>query len=168
MAVDGIENVIRVLEEIENNKLEGLDFFEGSACTGGCSGGPLNFENNYVARNTIRRLGRIESGLYPELKVDVGLLTKYPLYTSKAILPNSAMKLDDDIVEAMRKMERIETIYKKLPGYDCGSCGSPTCRTFAEDIVQGFAREMDCVHKMKDQLKIMAQQMVDLAQTTRE
>lgn len=168
MAVDGIENVIRVLEEIENNKLEGLDFFEGSACTGGCSGGPLNFENNYVARNTIRRLGRIESGLYPELKVDAGLLTKYPLYTSKAILPNSAMKLDDDLVEAMRKMERIETIYKKLPGYDCGSCGSPTCRTFAEDIVQGFAREMDCVHKMKDQLKIMAQQMVDLAQTTRE
>ena len=100
--------------------------------------------------------------------MDAGLLTKYPLYTSKAILPNSAMKLDDDLVEAMRKMERIETIYKKLPGYDCGSCGSPTCRTFAEDIVQGFAREMDCVHKMKDQLKIMAQQMVDLAQTTRE
>lgn len=168
MAVDGIENVIRVLEEIENNKLDGLDFFEGSACTGGCSGGPLNFENNYVARNQIRRLGRIESGLYPELHVDAGMLTKYPLYTSKAILPNSAMKLDDDLVEAMRKMERIETIYKKLPGYDCGSCGSPTCRTFAEDIVQGFAREMDCIHKMKDQLKIMAQQMVNLAQTTRE
>ena len=169
MAVDGIENVIRVLEEIENNKLSGLDFFEGSACTGGCSGGPLNFENNYIARNFIRRLSRTDNDQqHPEHKVDAGLMTKYPLYTSKAILPNSAMKLDDDIVEAMRKMERIETIYKKLPGYDCGSCGSPTCRTFAEDIVQGFAREMDCVHKMKEQLKIMAQQMVDLAQTTRE
>lgn len=168
MAVDGIENVIRVLEEIENDKLSDLTFFEGSACTGGCVGGPLNFENNYVARSIIRRMADSESGLHPDQKVDVSLLTKYPLYSRKAILPNSAMKLDDDIVEAMRKLERIEEIYKKLPGYDCGSCGSPTCRTFAEDIVQGFAREMDCIHKMKEQLKIMAQQMVNLAQTTRE
>lgn len=78
------------------------------------------------------------------------------------------MQLDDDIVEAMRKMERIEEIYKRLPGYDCGSCGSPTCRTFAEDIVRGYAREMDCIHILKEQLKIMAQQMVSLAQNTRE
>lgn len=168
MAVDGIENVIRVLEEIENNKLQDLMFFEGSACTGGCVGGPLNFENNYVARNSIRRLIDINGGLHPEAKVDISLLTKYPLYAEKTIMPNSAMKLDDDIVEAMRKMERIESIYRKLPGYDCGSCGSPTCRTFAEDIVQGEAREMDCIHKMKEQLKVMAQQMVNLAQTTRE
>lgn len=168
MAVDGIENVIRVLEEIENDKLGDLAFFEGSACTGGCVGGPLNFENNYVARNAIRRLADTTSGLHPDQKVDVSLMTKYPLYNQRAIMPNSVMKLDDDIVEAMRKMERIDEICKRLPGYDCGSCGSPTCRTFAEDIVQGFAREMDCVHKLKEQLKIMAQQMVNLAQTTRE
>ena len=98
----------------------------------------------------------------------MSLLTKYPLYNQKDILPNSVMRLDEDIVEAMRKMERMEEIYKKLPGYDCGSCGSPTCRTFAEDIVRGFAREMDCVHKMKEQLRLMAQQMVNLAETTRE
>ncbi|MBQ8312067.1 MAG: 4Fe-4S dicluster domain-containing protein [Clostridia bacterium] len=168
MAVDGIENVIRVLEEIENNKLHDLTFFEGSACTGGCVGGPLNFENNYVARNMIRRLVDRDSDLHPEHQVDVSMLTKYPLYNQKDIMPNSAMKLDDDIVEAMRKMERIEDIFKRLPGYDCGSCGSPTCRTFAEDIVQGFATDMDCIHKLKEQLKIMAQQMVNLAQTTRE
>jgi len=168
MAVDGIENVIRVLEEIENNKLHDLTFFEGSACTGGCVGGPLNFENNYVARNMIRRLVDRDSELHPEHQVDVSMLTKYPLYNQKDIMPNSAMKLDDDIVEAMRKLERMEEIYKRLPGYDCGSCGSPTCRTFAEDIVQGFATDMDCIHKLKEQLKIMAQQMVNLAQTTRE
>ena len=168
MAVDGIENVIRVLEEIENDKLRDLAFFEGSACTGGCVGGPLNFENNYVARNLIRRLMEVDPSLTPEMKVDVSLLSKYPLYSPDPILPNSAMKLDDDIVEAMRKMERIESIYKRLPGYDCGSCGSPTCRTFAEDIVQDFARELDCVHIMKQQIKIMAQQMVNLAEMTRK
>lgn len=168
MAVDGIENVIRVLEEIENDKLNDLAFFEGSACTGGCVGGPLNFENNYVARNLIRRLMEGDPSLTPEMKVDVSMLTKYPLYSPDPILPNSAMKLDDDIIEAMRKMEKIESIVKRLPGFDCGSCGSPTCRAFAEDIVRGYAREMDCIHIMKEQLKIMAQQMVNLAQTTRE
>ena len=168
LAVDGIENVIRVLEEVENNKLSDLTFLECSACTGGCVGGPLNFENNYVARSSIRRLVEDRERTHPEEQVDVSLLTKYPLHSPKPILPNSAMQLDDDIVEAMRKMERIEEIYKRLPGYDCGSCGSPTCRTFAEDIVRGYAREMDCIHILKEQLKIMAQQMVSLAQNTRE
>ncbi len=166
MAVDGIENCIHVLEEIEDNRLKGLEFFEGAACTGGCVGGPLNFENNYVARSNVRRLASRDPEA--DLRVDSGMMTKYSLYCSDRIKPNTAMKLDDDLMEAMRKMEQIEKIYNELPGYDCGSCGSPTCRTFAEDIVQGDATKMDCIHKMKEQLRVMAQQMVDLAQTTRE
>ena len=86
----------------------------------------------------------------------------------KQISPNSVMRLDDDIVDAMRKLEQLEEIVRSLPGYDCGSCGSPTCRTFAEDIVRGYCNKMDCIHVLKDQLKIMAQKMVELAKTTRE
>ena len=166
LSVDGIENCIRVLEEIEDNRLKGLEFFEGAACTGGCVGGPLNFENNYVARSNIVRLSSRDPN--PELNVENGMMTKYPLYDTQRILPNTAMKLDDDLMEAMRKMEKIEKLYKELPGFDCGSCGSPTCRTFAEDVVQGDATKMDCIHMMKDQLRVMAQQMVDLAQSSRE
>jgi len=166
MAVDGIENCIHVLEEIEDNRLRGLEFFEGAACTGGCVGGPLNFENNYVARSGISRLASRDP--HPDLNVDSSMMTKYDLYDTQSIKPNTAMKLDDDLLEAMRKMEKIEKIYAELPGYDCGSCGSPTCRTFAEDIVQGDATKMDCIHKMKEQLRVMAEQMVNLAKTTRE
>lgn len=168
MSVDGIENVIRVLEEIENDKLQDLVFFEGAACTGGCVGGPLTFENNYVARGAIRALMQGCDIVHPDEKVKPSYLNKYPLLTDKHITPNSAMKLDDDIVEAMRKMEQMEDIVRRLPGYDCGSCGSPTCRTFAEDIVRGYATEMDCIHILKERLKVMAQQMVELAKTTRE
>ena len=56
LAVDGISNVIKVLEEIENMKLTDLEFFEGLACPGGCVGGPLTFENPFVARTRIRKL----------------------------------------------------------------------------------------------------------------
>jgi len=168
MAVDGIENVIHVLEEIENNKLHDLVFFEGAACTGGCVGGPLTFENGYIARGAIRALMKTSDLHHPDETVKASYLTKYPLQATRKITPNSVMKLDDDIAEAMRKMEQMEEIVKSLPGYDCGSCGSPTCRTFAEDIVRGHANKMDCIHILKDQLKIMAQKMVLLAKTTRE
>ena len=168
LAVDGIQNVTRVLEEIENNKLNDLVFFEGNACMGGCVGGPLNFENNYVAKNAIRKLARGCTQEHPTENVPVSMMTKYPLYFETPIEANPAMKLDDNLIVAMQKMERMNKILEDLPGYDCGSCGSPTCRTFAEDIVRGKCSEMDCIHKLRDKLKIMAQQMVELAQTKRE
>ena len=168
LAVDGIQNVTRVLEEIENNKLSDLVFFEGNACMGGCVGGPLNFENNYVAKNAIRKLSRECVKEHPTENVPASLMTKYPLYFDSPIEPNPVMKLDDNLILAMQKMERMNRILEDLPGYDCGSCGSPTCRTFAEDIVRGNCSEMDCIHKLKDKLKVMAQQMVELAQTKRE
>ena len=31
--------------------------------------------------------------------------------------------------------ERIETVTAMLPNYNCGSCGYPTCRDSAEDLV---------------------------------
>ena len=81
---------------------------------------------------------------------------------------HASIATEAKIVEAMRKMEQMEDIVRRLPGYDCGSCGSPTCRTFAEDIVRGYCNEMDCIHILKEQLKVMAQKMVELAKTTRE
>ena len=168
MAVDGIENVIRVLEEIENNRLNDLDFFEGQACTGGCVGGPLTFENGYVAKNTIRKLTERMEHTRPETAVDVSALNKYPIYNTLPIQPSYGMRLGDNIVEAMRKMERIEQIAKELPGYDCGSCGSPTCRTLAEDIAHRYAGEMDSIYRLKSRLQVMAQQMVELSERTRK
>jgi iron only hydrogenase large subunit-like protein len=168
MAVDGIDNVIHVLEEIENGKLFALDYFEGSACFCGCVGGALTIENNYIAKNNIKRLySALMKTREPE-KADASQLTKYPVYLDTPIIPNGVLKLDDDIAEAMAKLQSILEITESLPGYDCGSCGSPTCRTFAEDIVRGYCRKMDCIHIMKDELKVMAQHMVDLAQTKRE
>ena len=40
----------------------------------------------------------------------------------------------------------------KLPGLDCGTCGAPTCRALAEDIVRGSATLHDCVFAMRDEL----------------
>jgi Na+-translocating ferredoxin:NAD+ oxidoreductase RNF subunit RnfB len=74
------------------------------------------------------------------------------------------LAMDPDIAAAMRKIEAMEMVLARLPGLDCGSCGSPSCKSLAEDIVQGLASETDCVFRLRDRVKNLAEEMVDLAQ----
>ena len=161
LAVDGIEHVIRVLEEIENNKLGDLDFFEGLSCTGGCVGGPLVFEYSYVAKTRIRKLMERLDKTRPEQRMTD--LNELPIYTDAQILPKNVMQLDGDIRVALKKMDQIDKLERSLPGIDCGSCGSPTCRALAEDIVRGNSRELDCVFRIKERVRTLAQQMIELS-----
>ena len=46
-------------------------------------------------------------------------------------------------------MAQMDEIYELLPQIDCGSCGSPTCRAFAEDVVKGECRVEDCIVLLK-------------------
>ena len=168
IAVDGIDNVIRVLDEVDNHKITDLDYFEGSACLGGCVGGPLNYENNYLARNTIQTIQSAMPRTKPEHLVAASDLARESLYFDREILENDSMKLHESIASAIERMEEMNRIIEALPGYDCGSCGSPTCLSFAEDIVRGYLTENDCIYMLKDTLKVMAQKMVDISKTKRE
>jgi len=164
LAVNGIQNVIHVLEEIENEKLSDLEFFEGLACVGGCVGGPLVFENSFVAQNRVKKLvERMKS--INDLKEDLDpIYYDFEWYLEKKILPKPVMKLDEDISIAIKKMEDMELIYKNLPGLDCGSCGCPSCRTLAEDIVRGNAIELDCIFKLRERVKDLAKEMIELSE----
>lgn len=73
------------------------------------------------------------------------------------------MQLDDDIMEAMKKFERMEEVLNSLPGLDCGACGAPSCQALAEDIVQGKATEIDCIYRLRASVKKLAQGMLELA-----
>ena len=164
MAVDGIDNVIRVLEEVDNGKLQDLDFLECSSCVSGCVGGPLTFDNNFVARQNLRNLTRAMPQADPADTPDQYAAQGLHLKLDKQIMPNSTLKLDEDMAVAIRMMEEMNTILERLPGYDCGSCGSPTCKSFAQDIVRGYFKETDCIFLLKDNLRQMSQQMLNLWQ----
>lgn len=164
LAVDGIHNVIQVLEEIENGKLSDLDFFEGLSCIGGCVGGPLVFENSFVAQNRVRRLIAKAKGT-PLSEEEIDKQMSSIVWTfQKEIAPKPVMKLAEDLSVAIKKMEEMNAIFEQLPGMDCGSCGSPNCRALAEDIVRGYATEMDCIFKLKEKVKSLAQEMIELAE----
>ncbi len=142
LAADGIENVINVLEELEDEKLNDLDFIELNCCTGGCVGGVLTVENPYVAKARIQRLRKFMpvscNNLNDEISLD-------ELGWTKELTPSPAMKLADNVIKAMRMMSKLREIEASLPGLDCGICGAPSCRALAEDIVRGYAEETDCV-----------------------
>ena len=61
------------------------------------------------------------------------------------IHPRSMLVLDNDITEALAKMQRINELRAKLPQRDCGVCGAPTCDALARDVVMGEAKLTDCI-----------------------
>ena len=62
---------------------------------------------------------------------------------------------DEDRAAAMEKLAKIEALEQQLPGLHCGSCGAPSCRAFAEDVVLGRASEEDCIFKMRERMQYM-------------
>lgn len=167
--VDGIHNVAKVLEEIENGRLKDIVYFEGLACSGGCVGGPLAVENPYVAKNRIKRLSsklkdkeESLSAWTKEIINSFSLKLEDVLF-EKELETNPVLELDSDIERAMEKFEKVNNILSMLPGLDCGACGSPTCKTLAEDIVRGFANDTDCIFILRENIKELANKMVELS-----
>jgi len=56
LVVDGIHNVIDVLEQLEMGKLQDIEFVEAQACTGGCVGGALTVINPFIGRMNLEAL----------------------------------------------------------------------------------------------------------------
>lgn len=148
LAADGIENVIRVLEDLEDQKFSDLSFIELDACSGGCVGGVLTVENPYVARVKIKQLRKYlpvaknRAELYDFDISEMARWTKEPEY-------DNVFSLGTSVSDSMRKMSQVYDLCREFPGLDCGACGAPTCKALAEDIVRGKAQKTDCVHILR-------------------
>ncbi len=161
ISVDGIHNVVNILEALEDEKLKDVEFIEALACVSGCTGGPLNVENEFIANSKIRN---ISDSLQPRTESGDGL----NLMWERKIVYKPISPLDPDMGEAMRKMMLMEEIYERLPGLDCGSCGSPSCRDFAEDIVRGKAQEKDCIFRIKEKIEMLAKEITEISKLVDE
>ena len=150
LAADGIENVNRVLDQLENGNISSLEFIELNACPGGCVGGVMALENPFVAKarlQTLRRylpvsqnyLSEDEREYIPEYYFFENMPTYRPI-----------QRLSENFAESLRMMADIQKLRDALPGIDCGACGAPTCRAFAEDVIKGNVKRDSCpVEKSK-------------------
>jgi hypothetical protein len=148
LAVDEMHNVIEFLEILEEEAQTSLQFLELDACAEGCVGGILTVRNRFLASERLKYY----SQQLPDVLDEV--LTKRIRDQRKAFqndlrLPHfeatMTMGLDTDRSRALYKLQKVTDILKVLPGIDCGLCGSPTCKSLAEDIARGQASLKQCV-----------------------
>ena len=141
---DGIENCIQVLESIENGNIPQIEFVELNACIGGCVGGVMTIENPFIAKTRLQTVRRYMPVSKNFLSSDINFVPDGFITDS---LPNYTpiSRLSESLSESMRMMAKIQEIRKNLPGIDCGACGAPTCRAFAEDVVRGINDDRKCV-----------------------
>ncbi|MCK4337879.1 MAG: 4Fe-4S binding protein [Candidatus Aminicenantes bacterium] len=158
LAVSGISEIIKVFNDIEQGKLNHIDFIEAYSCPQGCVGGSLTVENSYISYNKILKI--VEKLEYEEIKAcpdirDVRKLFAQNYFSMKRKAePRPLKPLDSNLAAAIQKMREKEEIYESLPKIDCGACGSPTCMTFAEDVVKTDAEITDCIFKLADDYKL--------------
>ncbi len=157
LAADGVENVIKVLEDLEDEKLGSVDFVELNICSGGCVGGVLNVENPYIAQAKLKKLRKYlpVSVNHINDSIPVNMLWDADLEYQPVL------ELADTRQERFIKYAQLEEIVQTLPGLDCGSCGAPNCLSFAEDIVRGAANIDDCVVRMREKMEKMLKELQD-------
>lgn len=158
LAADGIENVIRVLEDMEDQKFGNLEFIELNACSGGCVGGVLTVENPYVAKVKLKRLRKY----MPVACARLSSLEPKNAYWSSNVQYEPVFKLGDNVEQSIANVAKVEELLKGFPGLDCGSCGAPTCRTLAEDVVRGVAKEKDCIHILRKYIHLLSDEFSKL------
>lgn len=145
LAADGIDNIIRVLDQIENGNIPPLEFIELNGCTGGCVGGVMTIQNPFIAKARLQSLRRylpVSQNFIP--KDEEGNVPSDFLFEELPVY-NPISRLSDSMTESMRMMSEIQKLKEELPGIDCGSCGAPSCRAFAEDVVKCEACLEDCL-----------------------
>ncbi len=144
IAVDGIDQVIDIFEKVEDEKLGDIEFIEADACIGGCCGGSLTVENSYSAKTNMKVIIDEAKEKYGDQILNISHNEK-ELVRNRELLYRPVLQLDEDLNVSLKKMEEMGRIVSTLPGVDCGVCGAPTCKAFAEDIVRGLITERACI-----------------------
>ena len=152
MALDGIENCIAALKDIENGKIHRC-FIEMSACTGSCIGGPVMEKYH---RSPIKDYMSV-ANFAGTKDFDVAqpgvteLKKNFEFIEHKLQHPS-----ESEINSILRQMGK----FKPSDELNCGSCGYNTCREKAVAICQGKAEISMCLPFLKDKAESFSDTIV--------
>jgi len=147
IAVSGVHDTIRYLEKVEMGLLDHIEFLECRICTEGCVGGPFAVADRYQTKQLVQKYTRMFG---TERRIKEKYIKK--LYyegwfeSAREILPIARETPAPTVAERIEQQRKAEEILKKLGGKHCGMCGSPDCRTFAEDVAAGKASAENCAY----------------------
>ena len=154
VAIDGVENCIRVLKDIEKGKIHKC-FIEMSACIGSCVAGPVIEKYHHdssvkdyieVASYTGNKDFRVNQPTSVELKKE------FTYIEQRGVTPSEI-----EISNILRQMGK----FKPSQELNCGSCGYNTCREKAIAIIQGKAEISMCLPFLKDKAESFSDTIVN-------
>lgn len=153
LAVDGVENCIAALKDIEEGNLHKC-FIEMSSCVGSCIGGPVMEKYH---RSPIRSYIAVSSYAGKEdfdvAQPEEESVRKHFEYIERKL----KMPTESEIADIMRQMGKT----KPADELNCGSCGYNTCREKAIAIYQGKAEISMCLPFLKDRAENFSDNIIN-------
>lgn len=153
LAVDGVENCMAALRDIENGKIRKC-FIEMSACAGSCVGGPVMEKyhrspvKDYMA--VANFAGKKD---FVVTQPNAAELKKQFTYIEHKL----TMPTEEEILGVLRQMGK-----KKVSDeLNCGSCGYNSCREKAIAICQGKAEISMCMPFLKEKAENFSDTIVN-------
>ena len=142
MAIDGAENCIAALRDIEKGNLHHC-FIEMSACAGSCIGGPVMEKHHrspvrdfaVISRYAGKKDFLVEQPSRAEIRKDFEIIEQ-----------RLRELTEEEILDTLRQMGKM----KPSDELNCGSCGYNTCREKAIAICQGKAEISMCLPLLKE------------------
>lgn len=142
LAIDGVENCIAALKDIESGKIHNC-FIEMSSCVGSCIGGPVMEKYHRLPVKDYAAVAKYAG----KKDFDVNMPDRVSLLKSMtAIDRKSVPPTEQEIEEILKKMGK----FKKEDELNCGSCGYDTCREKAAAIFEGKAEISMCLPFLKE------------------
>ncbi len=153
LAVDGVENCMAALHDIEEGNLERC-FIEMSACAGSCIGGPVMEKYHRMPVRDYYAVAHYAG------KKDFNVAQPDP-FTLRKEMEYIGRKLpypsESEIREALRRMGKL----RPEDELNCGSCGYNTCREKAVAIIQGKAEVSMCLPFLKERAENFSDNIIN-------
>ena len=142
IAIDGVENCISTLKDIEHGNLHNC-FIEMSSCVGSCIGGPIMEKHHRsLARDYVAVTKFAGEHDFVVQQPDSGSLQKGIFAIDRRVVMPTETQIKEILLQMGKKQPSDEL--------DCGSCGYNTCREKAIAIFQGKAEVSMCLPYLKD------------------
>ena len=152
MALDGVENCITALKDIENGKIHKC-FIEMSACVGSCIGGPVMEKYHRSPVHDYMSVAQYAG----TRDFDVAQPDALTLKKNFTVIDHKLMQpAEYEIATVLRQMGK----FKPSDELNCGSCGYNSCREKAIAICQGKAEISMCLPFLKDKAESFSDTIV--------
>ena len=153
VAIDGVENCMAVLRDIEKGKIHKC-FIEMSSCNGSCVGGPVieKYHHDSNIKDYLEVAAYAGSKDFPVTQPRAVELKKHLTYIEHKL----PMPSEIEIGSALRRMGK----FRPSDELNCGSCGYNTCREKAIAICQGKAEISMCLPFLKDKAESFSDTVV--------